>query len=118
MNSIETKLHMEIEAELDRLDAMENKSGDEFKMVSDNVVKLMDRAIEMEKLGNEVEKFQLQMREEQKDRLIKNCIAVAGIVIPVGLTVWGTITSLKFEENGTITTAIGRGFINKLLPKK
>lgn len=118
MRSIETKLHMEIEAELDRLDRIENKSGDEFKTVSDNVAKLIDRAIEMEKLGNEVEKFQLQMREEQKDRLIKNCIAVASIIVPVGLTVWGTIVSMKFEETGTITTAIGRGFISRLLPKK
>ena len=118
MNSIETKLHMEIEAELDRLDSIKDKNSEEFKMVSDNVAKLMDRAIEMEKLGNEVEKFQLQMREDQKDRLIKNCIAVAGIVIPAVITVWGTVKSIKFEETGTITTIIGRGFINKLLPKK
>lgn len=118
MRSIETKLHMEIEAELDKLDGIEDKTGDEFKEVSDNVVKLMDRAIEMEKLGYEIEKFQAQMREDQKDRLIKNCIAAAGIVIPVGLTVWGTLVSMKFEETGTITTAIGRGFINRLLPKK
>lgn len=118
MNSIETKLHMEIEAELDRLDSIEDKKSDEFRMVSENVVKLMDRAIEMEKLGNDIEKFQLQMREEQKDRLIRHCMTAAGIVIPVGLTIWGTLVSLRFEETGTITTAIGRGFINKLLPKK
>lgn len=118
MRSIETKLHMEIEAELDKLDGIEDKNSEEAKQISDNVVKLMDRAIEMEKLGNEIEKFQIQMREEQKDRLFKNCIAAAGIIIPVGLTIWGTIVSIKFEETGTITTAIGRGFISRLLPKK
>ena len=118
MNSIETKLHLEIEAELDKLDGIEDKSSDEFKTVSDNVAKLMDRAIEMEKLGNDIEKFQLQMREDRKHRLVGNCIAVAGILIPAGLTVWGTLVSMKFEETGTITTAIGRGFINRLLPKK
>ena len=29
-----------------------------------------------------------------------------------------TLTSLKFEEEGTVTTIVGRGFVNKLLPKK
>ena len=118
MNSIETKLHMEIEDELDKLDSITDKGSDEYKATLDSVTKLMDRAIEMERLGNEVEKNQLQMREEQKDRLIRNIIAVAGIVIPSAITVWGTVKSIKFEETGTITTIIGRGFINKLLPKK
>lgn len=118
MHSIETKLHMEIEAELDRLDEIKDKNSDEFKMVSDNVAKLMDRAIEMEKLGNEIEKFQLQMREDQKDRLIKNIIAAAGVVIPAGLAIWGTFKTIEFEKTGTITTMIGRGWFNKLLPKK
>lgn len=118
MNSIETKLHLEIEAELDKLDSIKDKNSDEYKAVLDGVTKLMDRAIEMEKLGNEVERTQQQMREDQKDRLVKNIIAVAGIVVPAVITVWGTVKSIKFEETGTITTIIGRGFINKLLPKK
>lgn len=118
MNSIETKLHLEIEDELDKLDAITDKGSDEYKATLDSVTKLMDRAIEMEKLGNEIEKYQLQMREDQKDRLIKNILTGAGIVIPSLITIWGTVKSIKFEETGTITTIIGRGFINKLLPKK
>ena len=118
MRSIETKLHIEIEEELDKLNEIKDVKSDEFRTVSDNVAKLIDRAIEMEKIGNDFEKFQIQLREEQKDRLVKNCIAAAGIIIPAGLTIWGTIKSIKFEETGTITTIIGRGFINKLLPKK
>lgn len=118
MNSIETKLHLEIEEELDKLDSIKDKNSDEYKATLESVTKLMDRAIEMEKLGNEVERNQQQMREEQKDRLIRNIIAAAGIIIPSMITVWGTIKSIKFEETGTITTIIGRGFINKLLPKK
>ena len=58
------------------------------------------------------------MDEEKKDRLVKNIITAAGIVLPLVITVWGTKVSLKFEEEGTFTTIMGRGFINKLLPKK
>ena len=59
-----------------------------------------------------------QMEEEKKDRWIKNGLAAAGIIIPTLVTIWGTVKSIKFEETGTITTIMGRGFINKLLPKK
>ena len=59
-----------------------------------------------------------QMEEDKKDRLIKNCMTAAGIVIPSVLTIWGTLKSLEFEKTGTVTTIMGRGFINKLLPRK
>lgn len=59
-----------------------------------------------------------QAAEELKDRLIKNCLTAASIVLPCLITVWGTVKSFEFEKTGTITTMMGRGFINKLLPKK
>ena len=61
----------------------------------------------------------MQLAEDEKrDRRIKNGITIAGIVIPSVITIWGTIKSLNFEKEGTVTTIMGRGFINKLLPKK
>ena len=59
-----------------------------------------------------------QMEEEQRDRMFRNWMTVAGIVLPSVITVWGTIKTIEFEKEGTITTIMGRGFINKLLPKK
>lgn len=109
---------------------------DEFKTTVDGLTKLVDRAIEIEKIDLEAEErskkneeakalaeFEKelklkQMEDERIDRLIRNCIAVAGIVLPLGVTIWGTLKSFKFEEEGTVTTIMGRGFINKLLPKK
>ena len=121
---IETMLHKQLVSELTDLKNAEAGS-EERRALVDEVAKLMDRAIKMEELGIEREakendrllKIQ-QMDEDRKDRLIKNCMTAAGIVLPVMLTVWGTLTSLKFEEEGTVTTIVGRGFVNKLLPKK
>jgi hypothetical protein len=59
-----------------------------------------------------------QLEDDNKDKIIRNGIAIAGIVIPVLVTIWGTKKSFEFEKEGTITTIMGRGFINKLLPKK
>ena len=126
--SIKTLLEVEIEDQFDKLSEME-KGSDEYKATVDSAIKLTDRMIELEKLEDErldkeqSRKFDSELKlsevkEDRKDRIIKNCISVAGIVLPIALTVWGTKTSLKFEEEGTSTTSIGRGFINKLLPKK
>lgn len=126
--SIKTLLEVEIEDEFNELADLE-KGTDKHKATVDSVVKLMDRAIELEKLeaaAQEKEqdrKFEnelklKQAKDERLDRIVKNCISVAGIVLPIGLTIWGTVTSLEFEKDNTVTTPVGRLFINKLLPKK
>ena len=126
--NIETLLYDEIETEFEKLRDVEPGS-DEHKAIVDELVKLMDRAIEMEKVNNDcADKTEVrendqalkkqQIEDEKRDRLIKNIISVAGIALPLIVTIWGTKVSLKFEEEGTFTTIMGRGFINKLLPKK
>ena len=126
--NIETLLYDEIETEFDKLSKLDPGS-EAYKMTLDGLTKLMDRAIEIEKVDIDCkdkeatrESEQLlreqQMSEDKKDRLVKNIISAAGVVLPLIVTIWGTKVSLKFEEEGTFTTIMGRGFINKLLPKK
>ena len=128
MNNPKSLLCVEIEDEFNRLKDL--KAGtEEYKSTVDSLTKLTDRLIEMEKFDEEcrqknedrkkdVHYRDIQLAEDRKDRLVKNCIAIAGIVVPSVITVWGTFKSFKFEQEGTITTIMGRGFINKLLPKK
>ena len=126
--NIEHLLYDEMETEFKKLRDKEPGS-DEHKAIVDELAKLMDRAIEMEKVNNdcrdkaEIREHELalkqkQFEDEKRDRLIKNIISIAGITLPLMVTIWGTKVSLKFEEEGTFTTLMGRGFINKLLPKK
>jgi hypothetical protein len=126
--NIETLLYDEIETEFEKLRTTEPGS-EKYKVTVDGLTKLMDRAIEMEKVNNDCEDKaktreseelmkQQQLLDDKKDRLIKNIIGAAGVVLPLLVTIWGTKVSLKFEEEGTFTTIMGRGFINKLLPKK
>lgn len=117
MKNIETLLCVEIEEAFDKVSKMAPGTP-EYDMAVNSLTKLMDRAIEMERLGNEIEDKNEIRKEDSKDRLVRNIIAAAGIVVPTLVTVWGTVKSIKFEETGTITTIMGRGFIQKLLPKK
>jgi hypothetical protein len=125
--SIETALKVEIEEELTELSNLDLGSA-EHKAGVDSVTKLMDKAIELDELElklqeqedrkRDYELKEKQAKDEKIDRIVKNVISAVGILVTAGITVWGTKTSLKFEETGSITTSIGRGFINKLLPKK
>lgn len=126
--SVETHLRVEIEDEFVKLSTME-KGSEEYKVTVDGVTKLMDRLIETEKIeiesrdrasARESEELlrKQQMKDEKRDRLVKNILTGAGIVLPLAVTIWGTKTSLKFEEEGTITTQMGRNFIQRLFPKK
>lgn len=123
-----TLLKDEIQNEFDELRKVEIGS-DAYKTTVDGLTKLVDRAIELEKFDADAKEKVVnrdvdtdlklkQMKDEKKDRIARNGIAIAGIVIPTAVTIWGTLKSLKFEETGTITTGAGRAFINRLFPKK
>ena len=125
---IETVLHEEIHNEFGELKKLDVGS-EVYRTAVDGICKLLDRAIEYDKLDAECndkslnrgfeEDYKLQLAEDEKrDRRIKNIITIVGIAVPSVITIWGTIVSLNFEKEGTITTIMGRGFINKLLPKK
>lgn len=114
---LETLLEVEIQEEFGGLSTME-KGTEQHKAAVNGLTQLIDRSIEIAKMEADYEMKRKQAEEDRKDRLVKNVLTGAGIVIPAVLTVWGTVVSLKFEQEGTVTTTIGRGFINKLLPKK
>lgn len=125
---LEKKLHDEISREIDILKGME-EGTESYKALVDGVTKLTDRAIEIDRFNAEVEarvesqkienELKLkQMQEDKVDRIVKNWLTGVGILLPAFITVWGTKASFEFEKEGTVTTIMGRGFINKLLPKK
>lgn len=117
MEQNKTLLDDEIKTEFEKLKALEIGT-ETYKTTVDGLTKLYDRSIEIEKFKADREEKRKAAEEDRLDRWVKHGITVAGIVIPSVITVWGTIKSIKFEQEGTITTIMGRGFINKLLPKK
>ena len=122
--NIETQLRETVQSELTELKDMELGS-EAYKVAVDGIVKLYDRVLECntrestQALAEAEQKLkQKEMAEEKKDRVIRNVISVAGILLPICLTVWGTLKTFQFEKEGTVTTSIGRGFINNLHPRR
>ena len=96
--NIEHLLAEEIEARIAQLKSMKPDS-DEYKAAIDGIAKLTDRLIEIEKVNDERNDKDRNSVIDKKDRMIKNAINVAGIIVPAGLAIWGTLKSLRFEIN-------------------
>ena len=124
----ETLFKQVIAKDLKDLEDLELGS-DEYKAAVDGITKMADRLIEMNKIDLEFEDRlearekeealrREEMKESRKNHRIQDGLTVLGIAVPAALTIWGTIKSFEFEKEGTITTIMGRGFIQKLIPKK
>ena len=123
-DEMEMLLKEEVKDELCELGKLQIGS-DEYKSTVEGVTKLMDRVIEMKKIESnnhskdvESELETKKIEIDKKDKMIRNTLTAAGIVIPAALTVWGTIKSLTFEKTGNVTTILGRSFVNKCMYKK
>lgn len=114
--NLEKLLNEEIQTEFECLKDLEAGTK-EYDSTVDGLVKLMDRAIEIEKFNIEQDAKEDLAKEEKIDRIVKHVISFTGIAVPTALTIWGTLASFAFEKDNTVSTLIGRGFINKLLPK-
>ena len=128
MDSKDTLLEKRIRELLEKLEPME-PTDENYKATADIAAKLIDRAIEIEKIEvehqdrvvmqkKEYDLKQMQAKNEERDRIIKNVLSAVGIVVSVGVPVWGTIVALLFEKEGTVTTIPGRKHIGSLFGRK
>lgn len=113
---IKTKLEEVISLKLEEAKVTESEVG---KRAVDDAAKLAGCLIEIQKLKSEEEaKKEEQNRQNQKERW-QNGIAIAGIAVPATISILGIYKTFKFDEaGGIISSTLGRGFINKLIPKK
>lgn len=125
---IKELLEEEIASELDNLKPL-IVGSEEHENAVDTVLKLIDRAVELEKIeadgANKTAQREAdldvkydQMHEDRKGRRIRTVIDILGLIVPTAVTVWGTMASFKFEKTDNITTIMGRGFISNLIPRK
>lgn len=126
--SVRSNLVEEFESELEELSKME-VGTDTYRTTVDGVTKLADRIIEIDKIEKEnsvkidtqEQEYAIkaqQLKDEKKDRFIKNCIAIGTFV--GGVLVYGLafIASTNFEREGTLTTEGGKSSLRQLLKLK
>lgn len=114
---IKSKLEEVISFKLECAKVTESEGGS--KCAVDDAVKLTNCLIELKKMESDEE----TKKEERKRQTVKerwqNGIAIGGIAVPAIISVIGIYKTFKFDEgDGIISSTLGRGFLNKLIPKK
>nr|DAP46065.1 MAG TPA: hypothetical protein [Caudoviricetes sp.] len=119
----EAKLNDVIVGQIEEMDRLE-VGTEQYKIAVDSVCKLIDRSVDIRKIRvSKIEKDDEriikmdQLESDKKERKIQMFINIGGIIIPVIVTVWGTLKSFEFEREGTVTTILGRKFVGNLLKK-
>ena len=125
MSSIKTELMEEFNDEIKGLAKLQLGS-DEYKATVDGVAKIADRIIEIEKIEKDAESKEIerensdylkmqQMKDDRKDKWIRNGIEATKVLGGFGLAAWAFVSSMNFEKEGTLTTEGGRSALRQLL---
>lgn len=119
----EVELNEVIAGQIKEMDRLEVGS-EQYKIAVDGVCKLIDKSVEIRKVrisklerADEREDKLVQYYGDKKERRIQMFINIGGIIIPVIVTVWGTFKTFQFEKEGTVTTILGRKFVQNLFKK-
>ena len=110
------KIEVDEDAEHNKLVIDENLRQQQFEK---------ELAFKKEQLAEQIEarkseeEFKLkQAKIDRNLRWIQNGITIGLGILSVGVSVWGTNKTLKFEETGSVTTNAGRNWINSLFKFK
>lgn len=126
--NIKQTLMEKLDRQLEKLDTLEYGSA-EYRGAVDDIAKLADKLNDMERIEREYEE-KAESRKDEKDYkakqrkldiadlIAKHSLTAAALLVGVGMKVWGTNKSLKFEETGTVTTFAGREWLKELFSKK
>lgn len=131
--SLKSLLNEEICEELKECKKWQVGSDDYCKTV-DGIAKLIDRQIELEKIEIQKEQQKIdceqnlfandiqaeQLKIDKKDKIVKNVLTGTSVVGGLLVGIWGTMEAIKFEEEGSFTSLVGRDFVSnlsKLFPK-
>lgn len=133
--SLKTNLEETINTGLEQMNRLD-VSSDEFKKGAGSLGTLMEHLENMEKTENEYsvkmeeirsndenKREDLELRKKQAkvdgrhkwgDKVLK----VLDIAVPATITVVGTLLTFAFETDNTVTTQIGRDYLNRIVPKR
>lgn len=114
--SIYDQLEDEIGARFTKL-RTEQLSADEDRIEVENLAKLMNTKIEMDRAKNEELAKKQQLKDEMTGRLIVAAVGFAGTLVTLGFSYAALNKTIDFEKTGTFTTIFSRGLAQGFIPK-
>ena len=73
--------------------------------------------IEIVKVEMENETKKLEIENENKREKIRNRITLGTFAVTSVISIWAVMKTFKFDEEGTVTSTLGRGILSGIMPK-
>ncbi len=104
-----------------------NKNGEYLAVVKPNDENhgklLKDRddirkeLIQVDTVVMEAENKKAEIEAENKREKIRNGITIGTFAITSMISIWAVIKTFRFDQEGTVTSTLGRGILSGLIPK-
>lgn len=78
--------------------------------IRQELIKLDSAATEMTMRGKE-------LAEENRREKIRNGITITTFIVSTCVSVYAIVRTFRFDENGTVTSTLGRGILNGIVPR-
>lgn len=114
--SIYDQLEDEISARFTKL-RTEKLSAEDDRVEVENLAKLMNTKIEMDRAENEKLVKKQQLKDEMQGRWIVAGMGLAGTLITLGFSYRALDKTIEFEKTGAFTTIFSRGLAQGFIPK-
>lgn len=116
MNNIKTALWQNYNDINGRMESMELVS-DEYKVASKVRDDLLNELLKLEQLENEKNTKISQIKAENKREWIRTGVTLFTFGVSIGYSIWGVNKTFRFDEVSTVTSTLGRGILQGVVPK-
>lgn len=97
----------------EEIENIEEKGGDYYKTLLEELDKIRRALIDHEKIQKESDIKNKQLKSEEKRERKRNIITIISLIV----SVIGMLMTFNFDKTSTITSSMGRGIINSFIPK-
>ena len=73
--------------------------------------------IQVEIAYMEAENKKAEIEAENKREKIRNGIVIGTFTVTSMISIWAVLKTFKFDQEGTVTSTLGRGILSGLIPK-
>lgn len=94
-----------------------NVEDSRYKDLLDERDKIRNEILKLEQSAMEIEVKKNQMAADDKREKVRNQITIGTFVVSTSISVYAILKTFKFDQTGTVTSTLGRGILNGVLPK-
>lgn len=91
--------------------------SNEHKALLEERDKLRNELLKLEQIEQEKEMKKSQIESEDKREKIRNGITIGTFAISTGVSLYAIAKTFKFDQVATVTSTLGRGILNGVVPK-